>query len=519
MANKTKNLIHRKNIIVICILLIMFVLAACQPTPEAPPMVNRGQGLSEEYIVPPLAEGEKREIDAPRHWIETKSLRNGEIEVVADIDIERPEMVGNIRVLELMQREFTDEYLRILTEYFAKGSRLYKVPKMTKARLKQELEDVKNRVGDYGSPFSRALAYELSIPELIEQAPESIIKEYISAGFDFPVKEEVEILRSRYSQEQDTIETRNTFAAYVEEEGISPKITATKYDPKVGSNSSFAFKRGIIYPASLLAGDHEAYNTPLTWKGTNLEGLVNETWLKEKSSWLDMMDERMDSNNISPGRAQAQADAVLADLGISDLGLFRVEPGIQILTEEYQMWTNIMNRMNKGISGSPFKPGYLFTYYRQDGNLISLRYTNNATLVAPSFPPENISIFVTEDGVQSFEWLNMSIVKRIVAENTRILPFETVKNNFYDILVYTDSGGRSKYQLKNVKLGLYNTVAFNHPDRVWLVPCWYFEYESFYYTDAGGDEISMLSDCAIFNALDGGYIEPHEGYLKALAGN
>ena len=509
----------KSRLIVLLCLVFVVLFSACQPTPTVPPMVNRGQGLSDEFIAPPLAEGEKREIDAPTHWEEAKSLRNGEIEVVADIDIEMPETVGNIRVLELAQREFADEYLKTLTDYFAKGSRLYKIPKMTKSRLAQELEDVKNRVGDYNSPYSQAIAYELSIPELIEQAPESTTKEYVSAGFDFPTKDETEMLRSRYRQEQDTIETRNTFSAYVEDDGIAPKITATKYDPKVGSNSSFAFKRGIIYPASLLAADHEGYNSFLSWKGTELEGGLNDAWLEEKASWLDMMDERMGSIIISPDRAQAQADSVLADLGISDLGLFRAEPGIQILTEEYQMWTNTMNRMHKGISSSLFKPGYLFVYYRKDGELISLRYSNNATLVAPSFPPENVSIFVTEDGVQSFEWINMSTVKGIVAENTSILSFETVKNNFYDILVYTAQGGRLKYQLKNARLGLYNTVAFNYPYRVWLVPCWYFEYEYFSYTDAFGDEISMGSSSEIFNALDGRYIESSEGYLQAFALN
>jgi len=476
-------------------------------------MVNRGQGLAEEFVAPALAEGEFRQIDAPARWAESLTLRNDEIEVIADADVIVPNQAGNIPVQELQQKPFSEDELRFLVDYFAKGNRVYRVPKLTRERLELELENVQGRAGDYNGIWSEATLFEIGIPELIEQAPESAAKEYIGASFDFPVKDEVGILFSRYDKEE--IQTQNTFSAFVDEEGIAPGIFATRHDATVGSTSCFRFDRGIRISESFLENRRIRHSVYSEWVGTNSQKVfgLEDKWLADLDFWLDMMAERMESVSFPVEAAQNRAESLIADLGISGMGLARTEKGVQIQSDEYQIFS--MNQLDEGIKNSPYDAGYIFTYHRKAGELLAIPYARpflyfyeNIMDDAPSYPPEEISIFITDKGVQGFTWNHMSYVNDVVAENIRLLPFETAKQGFLDYLTYSSlAGGRWVFLPTSAKLGLANSTAFNSPGNTWLVPCWEFEYTRYAFTDAGKKDYSGVQT-ALVNALDGGFIPP-----------
>ena len=241
-------------------------------------------------------------------------MRNDEIEVIADADIIVPKQVGNIPVQELQQKPFSEDELRFLVDYFAKGNQVYRVPKLARERLELELENVLNRAGDYDGIWSDAVLFEIGMPELIEQAPERVVKEYTSVSFDYPEKNEAEILTSRYEKEE--IKTQNAFSAFVEEEGIAPGITATRHDATVGSTSCFRFNRGIRISESFLENRRERHSVYSDWVGTDSQKAfgLEEKWLAELGFWLDMMAERMESASVPVEAAQNQAESLMADL-------------------------------------------------------------------------------------------------------------------------------------------------------------------------------------------------------------
>ena len=47
----------------------------------------------------------------------------------------------------------------------------------------------------------------------------------------------------------------------------------------------------------------------------------------------------------------------------------------------------------------------------------------------PSFAPEEIQIVVTEDGIKSFLWKNMSEKGKVIAENTNLLSLKRLQKS------------------------------------------------------------------------------------------
>ena len=126
---------------------------------------------------------------------------------------------------------------------------------------------------------------------------------------------------------------------------------------------------------------------------------------------------------------------------------------------------------------------------------------------APTFYPEYISVFVTEEGVQQFVWKNMAQPVEVVAQNTALAPFGSVYESFKNAVVYSNYSGRGRYRLKNIELRATNVTAFGAPDHTWIVPAWVFEAEQYWTTDSGGEELKLAGDFVyMINAIDGGYI-------------
>ena len=489
-----------------CILAVVITLASCQPSPEFPPMVNRGQGLSGDFIISPLQEGQIKEIDAPAHITESWVSANGGIQIDIDTDVLVPE-VSNTPVIELRQKEFSDQMLHEMIDYFVGDSKLYKIPHMTKSELETELAAVKNQEGNYSS--SSPEVYKSRIAELMETAPDEIQKEYIAASFDYPYQTDGYYIFNKdlYMKNEDKMETQNFFSVMAETpDDFDSMITAQIYDSAVGSTSDFDYTRGVVPSISLIKVNRDYYSTMLSWQGTSIEEFtfVSDKWLKETGIWLKKYDEIAQSANEIPMKwAREQADRVLRDLGARDMKLEKTETGIQYLDDRHQQF--LLSRLGYDLSRA--KGGYFFIYQRANEGLLCTGYGETTTPDAPTFRPEYISVFVTDEGVQQFIWKNMAQPVEVVAQNTKLAPFDAVFQSFKDAVVYSNPHGRGRYELKNVELRATNVIAFNAPDRTWIVPVWVFELDQYWTTDSGGEELKQSGDPrVIINAIDGGFI-------------
>ena len=319
---------------------LFFCLSACQPTPEIPPMVNRGQGLSEDFITSSLPEGQIKEIDAPAHLMDSWESANGGIKIEADVDIKVPE-ISNTPVVELRQKDFTVQRLEELIGYFVGGSPLYKIPHMTKAELEAELAAVRELKGDYGSPGRPLAAYESRIAELIKTAPEETTREYIPPAFDYPYQTDgyYIFLKDLYMQKEEAFKTQNSFSAMVRtSDDFASMITAQRYDAVVGSVSSFEYTRGIVPDPRRIAADRAYYDVVSSYEGTSIESFgASEKWDKEMGNWLKQYDEIAESAEEIPADwAREQAEALLRDLGAENMGLEKVQTG-------FSTWTTIIS--------------------------------------------------------------------------------------------------------------------------------------------------------------------------------
>ena len=87
---------------IICLLLCLLTLAACQPTPEAEPVVNKAEGRLEELIVAapeesPAPEATVRDrVGAPEHVTDSVSgkVYGGDMDVTIDADVTMPEVAA-----------------------------------------------------------------------------------------------------------------------------------------------------------------------------------------------------------------------------------------------------------------------------------------------------------------------------------------------------------------------------------------------------------------------------------------
>ncbi len=495
-----------KRPLILFLIPLFFCLSACQPTPEIPPMVNRGEGLSENFIIPPLPEGQLRVIDAPVHITDNWESANGSIRIETDADIKVPQ-ISNTPVVELRQKDLTVQRLEELVGYFTDRSKLYKIPPMTKADLEAELADIREQKGDYGSPGKPLAAYESRIAELMATAPQDTVKEYITPVFDYPTQTDgyYIFLKDLYMQNEEAYKTQNSFGAMVQtSDRFGSLITAQRYDAAVGSTSSFEYTRGIVPDSRRIAADMDYYKIVSSWEGTSIESFgASEKWLGEMENWLKQYDQIAKSAEAIPEDwARKQAEAVLRDLGVQNMGLERAETGVQYLDDHYDSF--MLSRL--GFDLSQAKGGYFFVYQRENGGLLCTGYGPSTPTEAPTFYPEFISIFVTDEGVQQFIWKNMAQPTDVIAQNTALASFDAVFESFKNTVVYTNYFGKGRYLLKNIELRATNVTAMGAPDRTWIVPVWVYKAEQYWTTDAG-EEIKQAGEFVyMINAIDGGYV-------------
>ena len=163
--------------------------------------------------------------------------------------------------------------------------------------------------------------------------------------------------------------------------------------------------------------------------------------------------------------------------------------------------------------------GYTLTYFRFSDGLLagSQGFTDKSSatsalllekyLNSPTFASERIQIFVTDEGVQMFDWKHMAVQVRTVAENTTLASFAEIKQRFIDqVGFYNDPSATFDFEVTDVQLRLVYITAQNAPTNVWLVPVWEFHYGGTWTDPGSGDTYQSWDLTHQFSAIDGSYI-------------
>lgn len=509
----------RKVICIGVILITALCITACAETPDKKVVVDRSEGLAEENILSKETEGTPKEIDAPEHWKETIERSKGYVTLTADCDIQLPE-IYNTPVYSYEIEPMTDELLDKLCTYFAAGGRLYEDPAMTKNELNTQREKMVNYKGAWGyfagrvEQETRLKDMVVKVDELIEQAPDKKPKRtYIEASLMAPkqvdveyVRQQWEVRKSWHSWYYDT-EEKIGLTARVDKGRVSdPIIRAINYNDKVGSTTGFVFNQGVYIDEIELKGDlnnQKAFNTGneayLNYLTGEMEHVKDETFTKED--------------------ALKEVDKILKDLSIKGVAVTDCVKAICISDSE--SWAGLDEE------NLPKKAGYSVYLSRKAGDLLGYPFPRGVVpydnlpeeTYAPSFLTEQIHIVVTEEGVQRFEWLDISKHKDTIAENTRLLPFADITERLADHLLYamiSMSGGEKAeedeftFEVRNVQLRAANVSAYEDISAVWLVPVWVFDMDVTARFKLGDQvrETALGSEIVVLNAIDGGYVRP-----------
>ena len=490
------------------LLLLLLFLAGCQPTPEISPVVNRSEGIPDSAYIEPLEGEERKQVEAPAVWTEEIQKGEGRITILAEqVKPQIPE-IQNTPVLEIQEKEFDQELLCRLTDYFTKGSLLYEVPAMTKEELIFWEERIQNRRGIYGYPSERAfLSSELTrIRELIEKAPEVSERNDVQPQFCEAVLSEYEYVRT--GKPIDNTEP-DTFEAVVQNNGAL--IWAERKQEQSGTSSSFAYRKGSYLDTGYLESAEETFERLLE------QGDADEEWIKEYRIFLNTLRHEIESTDLKQRQEAVikQAEEVLADLEITELTLADIRPCI--VTEESLKWDSM------NVDWSKAERGYAVEFARSCGSLTASLpggafYYYDALpekTYSPELFPESVILVFAGQELRIFEWNHMAVLTKVVAENTKLLSFDEIKERFAQHLFYTaaaqdENAGRDvkvteTYVVSEVRLTAYYSEAYGSPGNAWVVPVWLFTYD--YYRTINGEQRYVAKVNTMIQAIDGGYIQ------------
>ncbi len=318
----------------------------------------------------------------------------------------------------------------------------------------------------------------------------------------------VEAARSWMGAEPENTDTEDYFAVDLGEDRAA-HIKAERYNQKIDNDSSFLWMEGSNFIEEETIEDEEMQSEYYSSFGMDTNG-----YTEKFHELADAYRECMDKITFTEEDGKEQAEQILEDLGIDDMGIVDSDRtvwfpkgacseknGLGLGSDA--LW---QGDLDKGL------PGYLYSFSRSVEGLTSVSEGMAAEGTVDSYVPpfqiETISILITEEGVKYFKWDGIAEEVRTVTENTKLLPFEKIQAKLTDQIFYWYSGkGQSandttllEYDVVNAKLQYTYTTAYQEPEHAWLVPAWIFTVQE----SIGGNPLQNLS--YVINAYDGSVI-------------
>lgn len=501
-----------KRAVALLFSVFLLTLCACQKTPEKKAVVSKSGGIAKENTIDRMNDGEVKEMDIPAHWKETMESDDGRVRVIADLDMEKMS-VSNTPVREMSSKQLTQKRLEELVKYFAGDKKLYVEPRMTKSELQVILEQMDNREGRYiewslSDDGKRERAAELQSKALEVRAE----KEYVKPAFTFPIKtERQEINGSEF--ENIVLTEKNTVDVRVDAgKPGDPKIFATQYNENAGTTSCFSYKKNEsisetwIEQSEEIERYYDIQTTEKSEKERQYEKENNAMFRKAISG----------EPSVSLDKAKELAEKLMSDLKIKGMGLLKIERAGIIENRPYSMYVETAD-------WSSAKVGYLLTYSTVvedilvEGNISAgSRDGLPEEEYQPPLMPERIEVIITNEGIVEFSWYNMAKKEAVVVENTKLLPFEQIKEKLMAHTYYSRTSPDPKKNpdksvmimtsaVKAVNLQYVYTTAYEEPNHAWLVPAWVFTTEDSY--TFYGKTVPVIGGKTALSAIDGSFIK------------
>lgn len=445
----------------VCVALLMLgasMLTACQPTPETPPVVNKGDDHLEDMIASDVSasptanpaqlqeqneeqlaalEAALRErLGAPETFADSYTNPKGDVTVTIDAAVEVP-AVENIPVYAVSVEGFSQEQVDRLAAYFLKGATVYTEERVqTKEEIMEELVNLKQYSSDTA----------------VEGIPVIVNEEYLKQ------------LEEQYKTAPDTRERTQATTQLTESEGeISLDVIAELGKDAPATISVVNHLQDFLYT------DFRFYN----------DG---------KGDYIDFQTDSESADTVPRGMTTTREDAekiamqCLADLGIQDMRI----GDANIATYYEHFYQNDDEDYVKTA-----RQCYEFSFVRTINGIPILNIsastqmdTDDPSVPAPAQPeydyradPERLTIYVDDSGVVRFEWRNQTQITSALNENVTLLPFEEIvekaKNNIF-YKNYTAYGSKTDIKISSIRLSMMRIMRKDKLGEYLIVPVWDF---------------------------------------------
>lgn len=438
----------RQKTPVLFLLILCFLLCACQPTPTEEAVVSHADSKLEQAVTAPAVQAYTYE--APARWEEIYRPRNREVRFSASVEVPTAEQFPIVTIRR--HRLTADDVIGFL-QSLCTGEWIVRENEYSREELTADLKAASNMyLGEddkTGEPVYGANEEEMRrIQKLIEQAPvEDTCAPFTADSVSFPI---------------NNVPVKDSG-------GTVWYLTAQSKE----SRSFLSLRRRrdtAVYPEQwVLQPDSNVYRP---------NGLKNI--------------------RITEAEAIAKGDALIAALGLADYRVAEVTKAL-----EYQRYSLADRSEGYLLRYVPALDGTVPCFYGMSSNPSFLQFTDGDATYAPPWKQEYAELYVTEEGVLSFAWTDPKEHVMTANENVKLLPFDEIQSRVKKLLEYGlgDFEG-SPVLVKRIVLSTSVAQIKNQGDEAFFVPTWVF-----FLTTEQDEEIHSDLCVLLINAIDGTYID------------
>lgn len=451
-----------KKLLVLC---LAFLLLACVPTPDREAIVNRADGSMEQALSAPRAEAYR--YDAPPHWTETISMKNLEIRIDAEIDLNDTDVHP---VQTIKRHAFTCEDVMNLLNAAFSGPFELRENRYSISEIEEDIRmEMRGNVIDWDDETGEVTWEPLT--EETEALTELKVKMAQCPAADSFVPLKPELLQP--DSEVYVIRTGDGKLLYLH------------------------FQSDAISIMPFRSGDLQ--NETLVWQG----GYIGEPW-----------HHTIDHIVVSEAEAARAGKAFLDRADLSDqfgVGLLEKgrmirpiveEPYHKVLSEGY-----ILHVARTGGGYVPFpQGGGMFN----DDRLSAAAGQITEETFSQIWQPDWMEVYVTENGIEGVRWYDPNEFVMNANENVQLMPFDAVQTHIRDDLhfcyAWSDEGNRgvSELHVKRIVLSCAIARLKNSPDEAVLVPTWIVVYNN-----NRAEKVHGIDSLMLINAIDGSMLHAY----------
>mgnify|MGYP000300739586 CR=1 FL=1 len=498
-----------KCTVLVCILVIIFSLSACKPTPENISVINKNDGELESKISASAQAAEG--YSAPQTWKESFVSKDERVNIEINAQINVPDVaqypVVNVGPLDISQK-IADNVLNTL---IGDNTIYAQSDTMTKSDIEYEI--------DYAQNFltNELPGYEKTDPEYYKQKYAATTEwlEYLYGLLETTTDVAPKVVSKNFTTPEIDNSDDAALEVALKEQGLSDEeikglIAQSHNQQQLNQEIIGEVDLGKKCKARIDLFKFSTVNQGVWFSNTDSGNSVGELF--------DILDGNQDCGILYDDALQIASDAI-QNMGICNAELYQAG------------YVKVNQADNEDQANA-----YFFIFTRNiDGIPITHVEKNMSISTGQSFsehwPDEILRVCVDKTGIIDFQWRYPINIKETINDNVELLPFEDIQNNLQNHLqteyAWNESEGDNAISrtiiISRIELGLVR-VAQKNSTGYMLIPAWdFFGYTVDKYEEQqpGGYQLDENNEYVdnkygtsflTINAIDGSIIDRNLGY-------